>query len=74
MENWCLESLAIHGGITFCFQKRLKFIKKKSKDWKIMDFGNVQEEKGNIEKNMEQLQQIMIEEGGIEELEIRKMN
>jgi hypothetical protein len=51
----------------FKLYKKIKYIKYRLKEWNKDTFGNINQEKNNIEENMEKLQETCISEGYTEE-------
>ena len=51
----------------FKLYKKLKYIKYKLKEWNKENFGNINQEKKNIEDRMRRLQEVCIVEGYIED-------
>eukprot|EP00253_Pinus_taeda_P018479 PITA_18479 len=67
VEEWWSQSTIQGKGKMCTFQLKLKELKEKIKNWNKKEFGNIMEDKQNLEKEMETLQQKMILEGRTEE-------
>eukprot|EP00253_Pinus_taeda_P023228 PITA_23228 len=67
VEEWWSQSTIQGKGKMRMFQLKLKELKEKIKNWNKKEFGNIMEDKQNLEKEMESLQQKMILEGRTEE-------
>ena len=62
-KQWWQETEHISGTIMYRFQQQLKYIKAHLKEWNINEFGNIHQEKKELEKKMKDLQQHFILEG-----------
>ena len=51
----------------FLLHQRLKHIKRKLKDWNNDEFGNIFKAKGELERKLQEINQILITEGFTEE-------
>jgi len=51
----------------FKLHKKLKYIRKKVKDWKRDIFGNINTEKNGIEEKMKKIQETCLREGHMED-------
>eukprot|EP00253_Pinus_taeda_P031160 PITA_31160 len=67
LEEWWCQSTIQGKGKMHLFQLKLKELKEKIKNWNKKEFSNIMEDKQNLEKEMETLQQKMILEGRTEE-------
>eukprot|EP00253_Pinus_taeda_P026517 PITA_26517 len=67
LEEWWCQSTIQSKGKMRLFQLKLKELKEKIKSWNKQEFGNIMEDKQNLEKEMESIQQKMILEGRTEE-------
>eukprot|EP00253_Pinus_taeda_P027885 PITA_27885 len=67
VEEWWRQSTIQGKGKMCTFQLKLKELKGRIKNWNKEEFGNIMEDKQNLEKEMESLQQKMILEGRTEE-------
>eukprot|EP00253_Pinus_taeda_P008691 PITA_08691 len=67
LEEWWCQSTIQSKGKMCLFQLKLKELKEKIKSWNKQEFGNIMEDKQNLEKEMESIQQKMILEGRTEE-------
>ena len=67
VEEWWRQSTIQGKGKMCTFQLKLKELKGRIKNWNKEEFDNIMEDKQNLEKEMEALQQKTILEGGTEE-------
>jgi hypothetical protein len=63
INQWWQEDLRDQGTRMFKLYKRLKYIKHKLKEWNKEIFGNINQEKKNIDNIMRTLQKLCIDEG-----------
>ncbi|XP_059074891.1 uncharacterized protein LOC131874942 [Cryptomeria japonica] len=63
LEQWWMECKHIQGTPSFCFVKKLLFVKNKLKIWNRDVFKNIFEEKDKIGKELEKLNLIVMEKG-----------
>ena len=67
IEKWWKEELHLQGTKMFLLHYRLKHIKGRCKEWNKKEFGNVFKAKGEVEKKLKEINQVLITEGHIDE-------
>jgi hypothetical protein len=67
INQWWREKQPEQGTRMFKIYKKLKYIKHKLMDWNKEIFGNINQEKKNIEDRMRKLQEICIDDGYTED-------
>ena len=67
VEKWWKEELHLQGTKMFLLHHKLKHIKGRLKEWNKNEFGNIFKAKGEVEKKLKEISQILIIEGYTEE-------
>jgi hypothetical protein len=68
IKQWWWEEKPEKGTRMFQLYKKLKYIKNNLKEWKRDTFGNINQEKNNLEEKMKKLQETCMLEGYTEDL------
>ena len=69
--KWWVEDVPIQGTNMFLLHQRLKHIKLRLKEWKKNEFGNISKAKKEVEQKLQEINQVLITDGFIEERKIQ---
>jgi hypothetical protein len=67
IKQWWWEVQLEKGTRMFQLYKKLKYIKNKLKEWNMDTFGNINQDKNNLEEKVKKLQEICMLEGYMED-------
>ncbi|XP_057864000.2 uncharacterized protein LOC131072017 [Cryptomeria japonica] len=63
IEKWWKECLDIKGTPSYCFVKKMKYLKNKIKMWNVVSFKNIFAEKIRVEAELDRINNLVIEKG-----------